>query len=202
MVVDGLEKELQFRVVSTFDYDCALGEDFLKKIKIVKDHVRRYWIEANGNAYKLEDKEDRVNSIKNMDFKVAGLQEFVEIQEGLKLLLNKLWEEKPMKIYELNKYKIDVGDQEPIKQRLKKYSPKILEIAHEQLDSYLEQSFVEPPSNPWCSPLVIDTRPNGLARFCIDFRKVNSVTKKGAYMLSYMDFILDQFRVAKMCFHT
>lgn len=196
MVVDGLEKELQFRIVATFDYDCVLGKDFLKKFQIIEDHLRGYWIGASGNAYKFEDKPERPSL--GESFKVAGLQELEDTQhEQLENLLDELWEHKPVKIFDLAKYKIDVGDHEPIKQRLRRYSPKMLEVANAQLDSYLEQGFVEPSSSPWCSPFVISTRANGEPRFCMDFRKVNSVTKKDAYMLPHMDSILDQFRVAK-----
>lgn len=78
------------------------------------------------------------------------------------------------------KYKIDVEGHEPIKQRLRRYSARMLEIANAQLDSYLEQGFVEPSSSPWCSSFVISMRANGEPRFCIDYGKVNSVTKKDA----------------------
>lgn len=197
MTVDGLEKELQFRIVSTFDYDCILGKDFLKKFEIIEDHLRGHWIGASGNAYKFSDKPERP-SVTGEEFKVAGLQELEDSQQGqLEQLLTKLWDEKPVKIFDLAKYKIDVGGHEPIKQRQRRYSPKMIEIAQQQVDSYLEQGFIKPSSSPWCSPFVISTRANGEPRFCIDFRKVNAVTKKDAYMIPHMDSILDQFRVAK-----
>ena len=41
---------------------------------------------------------------------------------------------------------------------------------------------------------------NGKWRFCIDYRKVNSVTKKLVYPMYNMDDILDMFRCAKFIF--
>ena len=38
---------------------------------------------------------------------------------------------------------------------------------------------------------------NGKLRLCIDYREVNNVTKKDAYPLPHMDFILDNLRNAK-----
>ena len=104
MVVDGLKKELQFRIARTFDYDCILGKDFLKKFEIIEDHLRGYWVGASGNAYKFEDKPQKHSSAKPMDFNVAGLQEMNESeQERLSRLIDKLWEEKPVKIFDLAK---------------------------------------------------------------------------------------------------
>jgi len=40
-------------------------------------------------------------------------------------------------------------------------------------------------------------KPNGKYRFCLDFRKVNSVSKKDAYPLLNMNKILDKLRSAR-----
>lgn len=50
MVVDGLQKEPQLRIVATFNYNCISGRDFRKKFEIIEDHLKGYWISANGNA--------------------------------------------------------------------------------------------------------------------------------------------------------
>jgi len=43
-------------------------------------------------------------------------------------------------------------------------------------------------------------KPNGKYRFCLDFRKVNSVSKKDAYPLPNMNDILDKLRSARYIF--
>jgi len=35
----------------------------------------------------------------------------------------------------------------------------------------------------WASPVVIVARKNGKARFCVDYRRINNITKKDAYLL-------------------
>ena len=40
-------------------------------------------------------------------------------------------------------------------------------------------------------------KPNGKYRLCMDFRKLNAVTKKDAYPLPYMNSILDKLRCAR-----
>ena len=47
----------------------------------------------------------------------------------------------------------------------------------------LVKEVIRPSVSPWSSPIVPVTKPDGCTRFCIDFRKVNSVTKKDAYPL-------------------
>lgn len=45
---------------------------------------------------------------------------------------------KPVKIFDLVTRKIEVGDHAPIRQKMRRYSPKMLEIAHSELGKYLE----------------------------------------------------------------
>ena len=55
----------------------------------------------------------------------------------------------------------------------------------------LQQGVVRPSNSPWSSPIVMVRKRNGSWRFCIDFRKVNSVTYKDAYPLPRIDATLD-----------
>ena len=43
------------------------------------------------------------------------------------------------------------------------------------MDSWLELGVIEPSQSPWGAPVVITYR-NGKPRFCIDYRKLNSMT--------------------------
>ena len=58
-------------------------------------------------------------------------------------------------------------------------------------DNVIEESFSDSSS-----PIVMIKR-NGKYRFCLDFRKVNSVTKKDAYPLPFMNTILSRLRSAR-----
>ncbi|KAL6417039.1 hypothetical protein ACFW04_014747 [Cataglyphis niger] len=68
----------------------------------------------------------------------------------------------------LTEHRIDVGNHAPIKQRYY-------------------------PSNP----VVMIKKSNGTYRFCLDFRRLNTVSKKDAYPLPYMNSILDKLRAAR-----
>ena len=60
----------------------------------------------------------------------------------------------------------------------------------------LANDIIEPSQSEWSSPIIMAKR-NGKYRFCLDFRKVNSVTKKDAYPLPFMSSILDRLRSAR-----
>lgn len=87
--------------------------------------------------------------------------------------------------------------EDPIKQRYYFLSPTIQKLDDQELDQMLADGVVEESSSPWCSPVVMVKKRDGKYRFRIDFRKVNAVTEKDAYSLSYMSSILDKLTDAR-----
>ncbi|CAG5036780.1 unnamed protein product [Parnassius apollo] len=94
-------------------------------------------------------------------------------------------------------HRIDTGDAEPVRQRYYRLSPEKQRILAEQVDEMLALDVIEQCESAWSSPVLIVTKKNGQPRFCLDSRKLNSITKRDAYSLPYISEILDNLRDAR-----
>ncbi|KAK6171893.1 hypothetical protein SNE40_018316 [Patella caerulea] len=59
------------------------------------------------------------------------------------------------------------------------------------VDEMLTSGVIEPSCGPWASPVVLVKKSDGTLRFCVDYRKLNSLTIKDAYPLPRIDETLD-----------
>ncbi|KAG6455309.1 hypothetical protein O3G_MSEX009130, partial [Manduca sexta] len=106
-------------------------------------------------------------------------------------------EEKGLGRTDIITHNIDTGTTEPIRQRYYRMSPEKQRIVTEQVDEMLSLDVIEPCESPWSSPVLVVGKKDGKPRFCLDSRKLNSVTRKDAYCLPYVSEILDNLRDAK-----
>ena len=68
-----------------------------------------------------------------------------------------------------------------------------------QFEELLSKIFIPPSTLPWGAPMLFMKNKNDTLRLCIDYRKLNRVTKKNKYHLSMIDNLFDQLKDAK-CF--
>lgn len=95
------------------------------------------------------------------------------------------------------KHRINTGDHVPINQRAYRVSPMERRIIHEEVQKMLEGGIIQPSESPWSSPVVLVRKKDGSWRFCVDYRKLNEVTKKDVYPLPRIDDTLDCLKGAK-----
>ena len=86
---------------------------------------------------------------------------------------------------------IETGDHPPIKQQ-----PYRTPVVHREkiaklVEEMQQQEIIQPSSSPWASPVVLVPKKDGTDRFCIDYRRLNAVTRKDVYPLPHIDDILD-----------
>lgn len=105
-------------------------------------------------------------------------------------------EPKILKITPYLKHNIDVQRHPPIRQGTCRYTHHILKITQDEMHKMLAEGIIEPSESPWCSWPVLHRKPNEKYRFCIDFRKVNEVTKHDSVPIQNLDGLLDQLQRA------
>ncbi len=93
----------------------------------------------------------------------------------------------------LFEHAIEVECSQPIAQRFRPTSPAEREIVRTELNKMLETRAVRPSKSPWASPIVLVPKKDGTTRFCIDYRRLNSVTRKNSFPLPRISDVLESF---------
>src|SRR6266513_1472321 len=95
------------------------------------------------------------------------------------------------------KHTIDVGDHRPIKETAYKVNPHKKKIIEEEIKKMLKKGVIRKSNSPWSSLVTLVIKPNGKWRFCIDFRKLNGITRKDNHPLPRIDMLLEKFEGSK-----
>ena len=95
------------------------------------------------------------------------------------------------------KHSINTGDAQPIRQQVRRIPPYRREEARKLLSDMLSKEVIQPSGSPWASPIVLVSKKDGSIRFCVDYRKVNGITRKDAYPLPRVDDTLDTLSGSK-----
>ena len=81
----------------------------------------------------------------------------------------------------LVEHSIDTGDSRPIHQSQRRFAPFKRSVIQTQVKDMIQQGVVVPSSSPWSSPVVLVRKKYGTIRFCVDYRKINSLTKQDVW---------------------
>ena len=80
----------------------------------------------------------------------------------------------------------------PVRQMRYRMNPNYAAKVKEEIDKYLEAGFIYPvDKTEWLSPIVIVPKKNGKLRVCVDYRKLNAVTKVDPFPLPFTESILE-----------
>src|SRR5256714_12691227 len=88
-------------------------------------------------------------------------------------------------------------DGPPISQRAYRTSPTSDKIIKEEIDKGIKNGLIRLSTSPWASPVTLVKKKNGKWRFCVDYRKLNNVTKKDRYPLPLINKIIDRLGGSK-----
>ena len=94
-------------------------------------------------------------------------------------------------------HRINTGDAAPLRQPPRRVPLAKRREAQQAVEEMHNAGVIEPSSSPWASPVVLVRKKDGTTRFCVDYRKLNHVTKKDSYPLPRIDDTLEALAGAK-----
>lgn len=92
---------------------------------------------------------------------------------------------------------IDVGDSQPLHQHFYHISPEKDRYLDAEVQYLMNNGLTVPSFSSWASPCLLVPKSDNTTRFCMDFRKVNKVTKQDYFPIQRMDDCVDQVGSAK-----
>lgn len=191
--------ENEFHIIKAFvvpdiNIDLVLGIDFWREFKIFPGHLTSITF-ANAAVLNASLSTDCPSFIQAYDH--LSDSERAVADDIISQFSDISAEHRGLGETSLVTHRIDTGDAEPVRQRYYRLSPEKQRILAEQVDEMLALDVIEKCESAWSSPVLIVTKKNGQPRFCLDSRKLNSVTKRDAYNLPYISEILDNLRDAR-----
>jgi hypothetical protein len=75
-------------------------------------------------------------------------------------------------------HRINTGNIKPIRQPPRRLPPAKHQEVTQMVDKMKNEGIMEDSWSPWSSPVVLVTKKDGSTRFCVDYRRLNDLTKK------------------------
>lgn len=96
----------------------------------------------------------------------------------------------------LTLHQIDTGDAKPVKLPPRRVPLHLQKEVADHIKQMQENGIIRPSCSPWAAPVVLVRKRDGSLRFCVDYRKLNELTRKDAYPLPRIDDALDSLNNA------
>ena len=176
--------DLPMRVlnVTETDYRVRKGQELTDVVQV--DVVENNSI-SREEEISIQSMVDRVDSTVTDEFKAELKQLLVEFKDVFS------YHEFDLGRATAFKHTIDTGDAVPIRQRLRPQPRVKQDEIDRQTECMLSHGIIEESNSPWASNVVVVTKKDGSARVCVDYRKLNAVTRKDAYPLPRIADCLD-----------
>ena len=95
-------------------------------------------------------------------------------------------------------HEIDTGENRPIRQHPRRIPyGEAREEATKQVKELSEAGLIRPSNSPWAQPIVMVRKKDNSWRMCVDYRRVNSITRKDSFPLPRIDEALDALAGSK-----
>ena len=91
----------------------------------------------------------------------------------------------------LVQHHIETEDVNSIHQHARRIPFALREKVDKMVQDMLDQGVIQHSQSPWASPIVLVAKQDGTTRFCVDYRKLNTVTKMDVFPLPRIDDSID-----------
>ena len=88
-------------------------------------------------------------------------------------------------------FTIDTGDHTPLFQRAYNTPLALKDHIDKELDWLLENEYIRPSSSPWASPMVAVKKPDDTARLCVDYQRLNGITRQTPFYMPRVEEVLE-----------
>lgn len=92
---------------------------------------------------------------------------------------------------------IPLVDDIPVRQRYRRIPPSEYEVVKDHINQLLSSQVIRESSSPYASPIVLVRKKDGSLRLCVDYRQLNSKTRRDAFPLPRIEESLDALSGAR-----
>ena len=94
---------------------------------------------------------------------------------------------------EIAQHRIVTTTEDPVVVHPYRLCPAWKDQVREELEQLLQAGIIRESTSPWASPIVPVRKSDGKIRLCIDFRRLNAVTKPDLFYMPLVDEIIDEW---------
>lgn len=94
------------------------------------------------------------------------------------------------------KHKIELTDPKPFKQKFRPIPPASYDEVRAHLAELLSSGVIQESNSPYSSNMVLVRKKDNSLRLCVDYRQLNSLTKKDAYTIPRIETLIDSLQGA------
>ena len=183
---------------------CANEEDSVLRSDTLIGHLE---VLNMGDGFYERLETHQVRSIKlekeqsKFDFELGNIKDEEAKEEMRKLLqrFHDIFSQNKMDIGTFRgvRHKIDTRSHSPVALNSRRVPLAMEEKVDEMVDQLLANKIIEETHSPWNAPIVLVAKKNGDIRMCVDYRKLNSITKRPIFPIPSSQQIFDSLSGAK-----
>ena len=166
------------QIVGSLVQDATVMEGIETTTEDIENHIKAIRVDCNQERVEEIQGTLAVEKLELEEKEKAQLSDLIEDFEDV-FALN------PSELGRTNvvEHTINTGESVPLKQPARRIPFALRAKVAEMIEEMKAQRVIKPSTSPWASPIVLVAKKDGSTRFCVDYRRLNTVTKKDVYPL-------------------